>query len=110
MAEESHCLRTNNGNRKSWCVTLRPPSLALCTIAMSCACPPTLSVLLFILTFSSAAYSGTALAFRDRLIIEWNKTQQRQTFTDQKRVYCTFQRIAVVLSGSNTPQIFHWSF
>ncbi|KAJ9481987.1 hypothetical protein VN97_g11465 [Penicillium thymicola] len=34
-----------------------------------------------------AAYSGTALAFRDRLIIEWNKTQQRQTFTDQKRVY-----------------------
>ncbi|KAJ5135421.1 Phosphorylase [Penicillium bovifimosum] len=34
-----------------------------------------------------AAYSGTALAFRDRLIVEWNKTQQRQTFTDQKRVY-----------------------
>ncbi|KAJ5940962.1 hypothetical protein N7516_001130 [Penicillium verrucosum] len=34
-----------------------------------------------------AAYSGTALAFRDRLIIEWNKTQQRQTFIDQKRVY-----------------------
>ncbi|KAI2733114.1 CAZyme family GT35 [Penicillium roqueforti] len=34
-----------------------------------------------------AAYSGTALAFRDRLIIEWNKTQQRQTFTDQKRIY-----------------------
>ncbi|CAG7946659.1 unnamed protein product [Penicillium nalgiovense] len=34
-----------------------------------------------------AAYSGTALAFRDRLIIEWNRTQQRQTFTDQKRVY-----------------------
>ncbi|KAJ5826875.1 Phosphorylase [Penicillium robsamsonii] len=34
-----------------------------------------------------AAYSGTALAFRDRLIIEWNKTQQRQTFKDQKRVY-----------------------
>ncbi|KAL3438015.1 glycosyl transferase [Aspergillus tetrazonus] len=34
-----------------------------------------------------AAYSGTALAFRDRLIIEWNKTQQRQTLNDQKRVY-----------------------
>ncbi|KAJ5682457.1 Glycogen phosphorylase [Penicillium macrosclerotiorum] len=34
-----------------------------------------------------AAYSGTALAFRDRLIIEWNRTQQRQTFADQKRVY-----------------------
>lgn len=36
----------------------------------------------------SAAYSGTALAFRDRLIIDWNKTQQRQTFADQKRIYC----------------------
>jgi len=34
-----------------------------------------------------AAYSGIALAFRDRLIIEWNKTQQRQTFADQKRIY-----------------------
>ncbi|KZF23459.1 glycosyltransferase family 35 protein [Xylona heveae TC161] len=34
-----------------------------------------------------AAYSGTALAFRDRLVIEWNKTQQRHTFADQKRVY-----------------------
>ncbi|KAL2431797.1 Glycogen phosphorylase [Exophiala dermatitidis] len=34
-----------------------------------------------------AAYSGTALAFRDRLIIDWNKTQQRQTFADQKRIY-----------------------
>ncbi|PGH06493.1 starch phosphorylase [Blastomyces parvus] len=34
-----------------------------------------------------AAYSGAALAFRDRLVIEWNKTQQRQTFADQKRVY-----------------------
>ncbi|EER27180.1 glycogen phosphorylase, putative [Coccidioides posadasii C735 delta SOWgp] len=34
-----------------------------------------------------AAYSGTALAFRDRLVIDWNKTQQRHTFADQKRVY-----------------------
>ncbi|KAH8698450.1 putative glycogen phosphorylase GlpV/Gph1 [Talaromyces proteolyticus] len=34
-----------------------------------------------------AAYAGTALAFRDKMIIEWNKTQQRQTFADQKRVY-----------------------
>lgn len=34
-----------------------------------------------------AAYSGTALAFRDRLVIEWNKTQQRHTYADQKRVY-----------------------
>ncbi|KAI9753619.1 MAG: Non-essential glycogen phosphorylase [Lichina confinis] len=34
-----------------------------------------------------AAYAGAALAFRDRLIIDWNKTQQRQTFADQKRVY-----------------------
>ncbi|KAJ4389705.1 Non-essential glycogen phosphorylase [Gnomoniopsis smithogilvyi] len=35
----------------------------------------------------SAAYSATSLAFRDRLILEWNRTQQRQTFTDSKRVY-----------------------
>ncbi|KAL1953389.1 hypothetical protein VTO42DRAFT_2933 [Malbranchea cinnamomea] len=34
-----------------------------------------------------AAYSGTALAFRDRLVMLWNKTQQRHTFVDQKRVY-----------------------
>lgn len=35
----------------------------------------------------TAAYGGTALAFRDRLILDWNKTQQTQTFADQKRVY-----------------------
>ena len=35
----------------------------------------------------SAAYSATSLALRDRLIKEWNKTQQRQTFKDSKRVY-----------------------
>lgn len=35
----------------------------------------------------SAAYSACALAFRDRLILEWNRTQQRQTFADSKRVY-----------------------
>ncbi|KAF2817350.1 glycosyl transferase [Mytilinidion resinicola] len=34
-----------------------------------------------------AAYAGTALAFRDRLVLDWNKTQQAQTFKDQKRVY-----------------------
>jgi len=36
----------------------------------------------------TAAYAGTALAFRDRLVVDWNKTQQRQTFADQKRIYC----------------------
>lgn len=35
----------------------------------------------------NAAYGATSLAFRDRLITEWNKTQQRQTFSDSKRVY-----------------------
>lgn len=35
----------------------------------------------------SAAYSAAGLAFRDRLVLEWNKTQQRQTFADTKRVY-----------------------
>ncbi|KAF2472823.1 glycosyl transferase [Lindgomyces ingoldianus] len=34
-----------------------------------------------------ATYAGTAMAFRDRLILDWNKTQQNQTFADQKRVY-----------------------
>ncbi|KAL2753454.1 glycosyltransferase family 35 protein [Sodiomyces alcalophilus JCM 7366] len=35
----------------------------------------------------SAAYSATGLAFRDRLVTQWNKTQQRQTLNDSKRVY-----------------------
>ncbi|KAI0457788.1 glycosyltransferase family 35 protein [Xylaria acuta] len=35
----------------------------------------------------SAAYSASSLAFRDRLVKDWSKTQQRQTFADQKRVY-----------------------
>ncbi|OAQ63077.2 glycogen phosphorylase [Pochonia chlamydosporia 170] len=34
-----------------------------------------------------AAYSATSLAFRDRLVTHWNKTQQRQTYRDTKRVY-----------------------
>lgn len=34
-----------------------------------------------------ATYAGTSLAFRDRLILDWNKTQQEQTFADQKRIY-----------------------
>ncbi|KAG6000570.1 hypothetical protein E4U54_001371, partial [Claviceps lovelessii] len=34
-----------------------------------------------------AAYSATSLAFRDRLITDWNRTQQRQTYRDSKRVY-----------------------
>lgn len=35
----------------------------------------------------AAAYAGTALAFRDRLVIDWNKTQQRHAEHDTKRVY-----------------------
>ncbi|KAK5135683.1 Non-essential glycogen phosphorylase [Meristemomyces frigidus] len=35
----------------------------------------------------AAAYAGTALAFRDRLVIEWNRTQQQHTYADPKRVY-----------------------
>ncbi|KAK3190543.1 Non-essential glycogen phosphorylase [Lecanicillium sp. MT-2017a] len=34
-----------------------------------------------------AAYAATSLAFRDRLITDWNKTQQRHTYRDTKRVY-----------------------
>jgi glycogen phosphorylase len=35
----------------------------------------------------TAAYAAASMAFRDRLILEWNRTQQRQTFADSKRVY-----------------------
>lgn len=35
----------------------------------------------------TAAYAAASLAFRDRLITQWNHTQQRQTFADSKRVY-----------------------
>lgn len=35
----------------------------------------------------TAAYAATSLAFRDRLITDWNRTQQRQTFADGKRIY-----------------------
>jgi starch phosphorylase len=35
----------------------------------------------------TAAYAATGMAFRDRLITQWNRTQQRQTFVDNKRVY-----------------------
>ena len=35
----------------------------------------------------TAAYAAASLAFRDRLIAAWNRTQQRQTFKDSKRVY-----------------------
>lgn len=35
----------------------------------------------------TAAYAAASLAFRDRLITEWNRTQQRQTFADGKRIY-----------------------
>lgn len=35
----------------------------------------------------TAAYAATSLAFRDRLITEWNHTQQRQTLVDGKRIY-----------------------
>ncbi|KAF2668601.1 phosphorylase-domain-containing protein [Microthyrium microscopicum] len=35
----------------------------------------------------AAMYAGTALAFRDRLVMDWNKTQQAHTFADQKRIY-----------------------
>ncbi|KHJ31565.1 putative glycogen phosphorylase [Erysiphe necator] len=34
-----------------------------------------------------AAYAATSLAFRDRLITNWNHTQQRQTLVDGKRIY-----------------------
>lgn len=36
-----------------------------------------------------AAYHGTALAMRDRLLVAWNETHQAYTMKDPKRVYCT---------------------
>lgn len=47
------------------------------------------------LTSFSAAYGGTALAFRDRLVLDWNRTQQRQTFADQKRIYCMLSLVFI---------------
>lgn len=35
----------------------------------------------------TAAYAAASMAFRDRLITQWNRTQQRQTYADSKRVY-----------------------
>ena len=35
----------------------------------------------------TAAYAAASMAFRDRLILEWNRTQQQQTFADSKRIY-----------------------
>lgn len=57
----------------------------------------------------SAAYAGTALAFRDRLVLDWNKTQQSQTFADQKRIYCEMTRSryswAVTDRGRSLPRV-----
>ena len=36
-----------------------------------------------------AAYHGTALAMRDRLLVAWNETHQAYATKDPKRVYCT---------------------
>ena len=53
-----------------------------------------------LVTLCSAAYSGAALALRDRLIIAWNKTQQQHTFVDSKRVYCELHPLANIKSRS----------
>lgn len=34
-----------------------------------------------------AAYSAASLAFRDNLVMDWNRTQQQHTWSDTKRVY-----------------------
>lgn len=67
--------------------TLRPHWHVLCTIVMKSEQRP-LTIVDVRLNGYSAVYAGTALAFRDRLVIDWNKTQQNQTFSDQKRIYC----------------------
>jgi glycogen phosphorylase len=35
-----------------------------------------------------AAYHGTALAMRDRLLVAWNETHQVYAMKDPKRIYC----------------------
>lgn len=35
-----------------------------------------------------AAYHGTALAMRDRLLVAWNETHQTYASKDPKRIYC----------------------
>jgi glycogen phosphorylase len=35
-----------------------------------------------------AAYHGTALAMRDRLLVAWNETHQAYSTKDPKRIYC----------------------
>ena len=62
------------------------------------------------LTVNSAAYAGTALAFRDRLVIEWNRTQQNQTLADPKRVYCeSTRKLGADQCGAKDSQTFPWS-
>lgn len=63
--------------------------LGLCTIVTNCETENDHNCLLQNAHISiRAMYGGTALAFRDRLIMDWNKTQQNHTFTDNKRIYC----------------------
>lgn len=66
----------------------KPRSLGRCTTAMKREFRQ--NVARSRLISCRAIYSGAALAFRDRLVIDWNKTQQEQTLKDQKRVYCKF--------------------
>ena len=54
----------------------------------------TFLVLVIRVLIGRAVYGGTALAFRDRLVVGWNKTQQNHTFADQKRVYCQCLTVA----------------
>ena len=81
--------------------TSRPLWLDPYSTAMSCEQACLLNKIIFSDSLLRAAYSGTALAFRDRLIVEWNKTQQRHTFADQKRVYCMTDPLLAVLRLTN---------
>lgn len=88
---------------------LKLHSPARCSIAMSCK-QTLLQSISRCSCFTSAAYSGTALAFRDRLVVDWNKTQQRQTFADQKRIYCEHACIWDEMDELNEEQIYHSNF
>ena len=51
-----------------------------------------------------AAYHGTALAMRDRLLVAWNETHQTYATKDPKRIYCK------ILFDLWLIQTYRWNF
>lgn len=75
----------------------RPRLHGQCTTAMRGEHKCTFAIQWRLADHGSAIYAGAALAFRDRLVMDWNKTQQEQTMKDQKRVYCMQDAASIAL-------------